>query len=164
MINEELLVYIRQNLAAGVSKADLEQNLRHADWSEKDIASGFEMVENPQIPPPPHKRTGNDAMSKIKQEIEQAVKMQIDVVSRKMQSPHDSAEPSSSKGIAAWMVNKKLAPRQSEANIALIGVMILCVVVSSLVYYRATAPAPYTLHYGNAPIPGKQISNTQTNQ
>jgi len=54
MVTQQLLDYIRQNLAAGLVRADIEKALLVAGWAAQDIADGFTAIEHPgAIVPPP---------------------------------------------------------------------------------------------------------------
>lgn len=50
MINQQLLEYIRQQLAAGVAKEEVKKALATQGWNEQDINEGFATLEKPQAP------------------------------------------------------------------------------------------------------------------
>ena len=54
MATQQLLDYIRQNLAAGLVRADIEKALLAAGWVAQDITDGFTLIEHPEavVPPP----------------------------------------------------------------------------------------------------------------
>lgn len=53
MVNDQLLAYIRQQLAAGAAKDALKEQLVKGGWSAQDIEDTFRAHENPQMPTPP---------------------------------------------------------------------------------------------------------------
>lgn len=53
MVNQQLLSYIKNQLAAGVNKIDLQKTIAGAGWSAQDIADTFAAAEGRMPPPPP---------------------------------------------------------------------------------------------------------------
>ena len=63
MVTQQLLDYIRQNLAAGLVRADIEKALLAAGWTAQDISGGFTMIEHPGAVVPPPRNTRPRAAS-----------------------------------------------------------------------------------------------------
>lgn len=55
MANQQLVDYIKSQIAAGVPRLDLEKAVASAGWSQKDSGEAFAVAEGkaPVVPPPP---------------------------------------------------------------------------------------------------------------
>ena len=142
MITQQLLDYIRQNLATGVARADIEKALLAAGWSVQDISGGFTMIEHPEavMPPPPVvpvsapqvsmqvASVNDDAAEtdRIRHEVELEVKRQ------KWRGATTNTPVVG--GIIGWLIAKKIVEEESQANIALIGVAVISIVLAAGIF------------------------------
>jgi hypothetical protein len=86
MPTHQLLDYIRQNLAVGLSRADIEKGLLTAGWAAQDITDGFTAIEHPEavvpapvVPAAPQVSPANDnaaETARIQKELELEAKRQ----------------------------------------------------------------------------------------
>jgi hypothetical protein len=133
MVTPQLLDYIRQNLATGLARADIEKALVAAGWAVQDITDGFTAIEHPgsAVPPPvvpapaPRVSPPNDNAAetiRIQKELELEAKLQ------KWRGATASTPVIG--GIIGWLIRKKIVEKEAQANIALIGVAIIAIVLA----------------------------------
>jgi hypothetical protein len=53
MVSPELITYIRNELARGVSKEEIEKSLMSSGWAKEDIEQGMMQLSNPVVAVPP---------------------------------------------------------------------------------------------------------------
>jgi hypothetical protein len=49
MVNQQLLDYVRQQVAAGISKDVIKKALATQGWSEQDVNEAFSVIEHPAL-------------------------------------------------------------------------------------------------------------------
>ncbi|MDQ5955401.1 MAG: hypothetical protein QG621_404 [Patescibacteria group bacterium] len=124
MINDQLLTYIKDNLHAGYTKADIEVSLRTAGWDAADIATAFSALAGP-TPTIPAPGTPTAQPSSIKAGSAQS---DVDVELARIQAELQKAHKGSAKiaplteetGIIGWMLRKKMVSSKNQANSVLI--------------------------------------------
>jgi hypothetical protein len=120
MVNDQLLTYIRQSLASGLKKPDIEKALLSAGWIAMDIRAGFESLDKPVAPPIVD---DNDAeTARILHEVEVEMK-------RHKWRGADASTPIVG-GMIGWLIAKKLAHDEVQANLMLLGVSIIIIVLT----------------------------------
>ncbi len=146
MLTEQLIDYIRQNLAAGFGKEDLQKTMLSAGWSAEDIAAGFAAVANlsaiPAASPAPAQ-----AVSSANSNAAEVARIQAEIArnqarAAKLGPAHTSADPSQ-KGIIGWLIKKKIVANGQQANLVLIGIFILVVMLIAWIDWpKGSAPTP----------------------
>ncbi|OGG57974.1 hypothetical protein A2853_03560 [Candidatus Kaiserbacteria bacterium RIFCSPHIGHO2_01_FULL_55_17] len=94
----------------------------------------------------------------LQKELEQAVRMQLDLESRAQARPDPVLQNQT--GPSGWLVAKGFVTLQSGTNISLISIIVLCLVVTGLIYVWGMAPTPYTLQYASPETPQIPLGNS----
>jgi|GEM_PF-3202310 len=109
MLNEQLLAYVRENTRAGFSRSEIEQALKNAGWDPADIAAAFS-VQQPTTPTTPATPSPVPPLSHP--------------TPRSLYRPATSAGGQS--GIVGWMIKKRLVQGETQANMVLILLTVMC--------------------------------------
>ncbi len=134
MVTKQLLDYIHQNLAAGLTRADIEKELLTAGWQAQDVSEGFTAIV---VPPPVASAPIQQAqVSPTDDNAAEVARIQHELETETRQQKYRSlyhgatAKTPVVGGIIGWLVKKKIVEGESQANIALLGVAIIAVVLA----------------------------------
>ena len=149
MVTQQLLDYIRQNLAAALVRADIEKALLASGWAVQDITDGFTAIEHPgsMVPPPkvsapaPRVSPANDNAA---EEARLLHELALEAKRQKWRGATTSTAVVG--GIIGWLIRKKIVEKEAQAYIALIGVAIIVIVLAVGIFVWSNSglsnPAP----------------------
>ncbi len=124
MITDQLLTYIKEQIAQGRSRAEIEAALSASGWDVTDIAAGFEAVY-PGAPTTPKISTpSNNAQSEVDAEV---ARIQAELATSKKRSPYSPAGEvqTGETGIVGWMIRKNLVASKNQANAVLLMLIVV---------------------------------------
>ena len=137
MVTQQLLDYIRQNLANGLARADIEKALLAAGWIAQDVTDGFTAIEPPGVvvPPPvisaPAPQVSSPVLTADDNAAETArIQHELELEAKRQKWRGATVETPVIGGIIGWLIAKKIVEKESQANIALIGVAIIAAVLA----------------------------------
>ncbi len=140
MITDQLLTYIKDNLQAGYTKADVEVSLRAAGWDAADIAAAFgALAGTPTTPPPaasaPAQRSAQAGSTQSDVDAELA-RIQAELQKAHKGSPKKTLVETGEQGIIGWMLRKKIASSKNQANSMLIVLAAVFLVLAAWIAFR----------------------------
>ena len=119
MVPEQLLVYIRQNIAAGFKKEEVAQALKNAGWAPQDIEQGFAALDNPALVEQKIQATTDAAeFARIQEELRRAQ-------TRNSRFSETSPANAGNNIMAAWLIKKGIVKNEAQANMVLIGLSLV---------------------------------------
>ncbi len=119
MVPEQLLVYIRQNIAAGFKKEEVAQALKNAGWAPQDIEQGFAALDNPALVEQKVQATTDAAeFARIQEELRHAQ-------TRNSRFSETSPANAGNSTMAAWLIKRGIVKNEAQANMVLIGLSLI---------------------------------------
>lgn len=142
MVTDQLLTYIRQNLANGLARPDIEKALRAAGWQPDDITGGFNTIEHPVVPPPaPSSSVASPAESNAAEVARIQRELEAQAKRRGLSNAPTVGTPTTG-GITGWLIRKKVVEEESQANVALLGVAVIAIVLTVAVFIWGNSSTP----------------------
>src|ERR1035437_3594857 len=147
MGTQPLLDYIRQNLAAGLARADIEKALFAAGWAAQDITDGFNAIENPGVAmppsairaPAPHVSgpvvSANDNAAEVARILHE-----VELEAKRQKWRGSTTSTPVVGGIIGWLIAKKIVEEESQANIALLCVAVIAILHVVGIYLWSSSP------------------------
>lgn len=132
MLNEQLLAYVRENLAAGFKRHDIEAALKSSGWDMLDIAAAFSAITGA---PPPPVASAAPAVSSLSDQ--QSINAEVSRLRALNKQPGQKKVPDAAEtGIIGFMLRNNLASSKQMANILLVTCTILCAGLALWITFR----------------------------
>ena len=140
MVTPQIVNYIRQNLAAGLVKEDIEKALLGAGWAAQDITDGFNTIEHPKISMS-SQSTSTPAQDDSATETAR-IQNELELEARRQKWRATTANTPVVGGIIGWLIAKKIVEGELQANLSLLGVAIIATVLAVGIYIWSSNSSP----------------------